>query len=55
MDGSRVVRELHKQGVQVGHEGVRNSMKRQDLRPLYKCPHGVTTDSAATNQFRPLC
>jgi putative transposase len=42
----RIVRGLREQGVQVGHERVRNSLKRQDLRPAYKRPYRVTTDSA---------
>jgi len=42
----RIVRGLHEQGVAVGHERVRNSLKRQDLRPVYKRPYRVTTDSA---------
>ena len=42
----RIVRGLREQGVQVSHERVRNSLKRQDLRPVYKRPYRVTTDSA---------
>lgn len=42
----RIVRGLREQGVQVGHERVRNSLKRQDLRSVYKRPYRVTTDSA---------
>ena len=42
----RIVRGLREQGVQVGHERVRNSLKRQDLRSGYKRPYRVTTDSA---------
>jgi putative transposase len=49
----RVVRALHKQGVQVGHERVRNSMKRQHLRPVYKRPYRVTTDSAHQKPIAP--
>ena len=49
----RIVRDLHKQGVQVGHERVRNSMKRQDLRPVYKRPYRVTTDSAHKKPIAP--
>ena len=41
----RIVRDLHAQGVPVSHERVRNSLKRQDLRPAYKRPYRVTTDS----------
>lgn len=47
----RIVRGLHEQGVQVSHERVRNSLQRQDLRPVYKRPYRVTTDSA---HHRPL-
>ena len=32
----RIVRDLHARGIRVGHERVRNSLKRQDLRPTYK-------------------
>ena len=42
----RILRGLREQGVQVGHERVRNSLKRQHLRPVYKRPYRVTTDSA---------
>jgi transposase InsO family protein len=42
----RIVRGLREQGVQVGHERVRTSLKRQNLRPVYKRPYRVTTDSA---------
>src|SRR3954470_19417882 len=42
----RIVRSLLKQGIQVSHERVRNSMQRQHLRPVYKRPYRVTTDSA---------
>jgi putative transposase len=42
----RIVRGLHEHGVWVGHERVRNSLKRQDLRPVYKRAYRVTTDSA---------
>jgi len=41
----RIVRDLHARGIRVGHERVRNSLKRQDLRPTYKRPYRVTTDS----------
>jgi len=42
----RIVRDLLKQGTPVSHERVRNSLKRQSLRPVYKRPYRVTTDSA---------
>jgi putative transposase len=41
----RIVQGLRKQGLQVGHERVRKSLVRQGLRPLYKRPYRVTTDS----------
>ena len=47
----RIVRGLREQGVQVSHERVRNSLKRQDLRPVYKRPYRVTTDSA---HYKPI-
>ena len=49
----RIVRGLREQGVQVGHERVRNSLKRQDLRPVYKRPYRVTTDSAHNKPVAP--
>ena len=42
----RMVRDLHAQGVRVGHERVRQSLNRQTLSPVYKRPYRVTTDSA---------
>jgi putative transposase len=41
----RIVRSLRDSGVSISHERVRNSLKRQDLRPIYKRPFRVTTDS----------
>jgi putative transposase len=41
----RIVRGLRQQGLQVGHERVRRSLQRQALRPVYKRPYRVTTDS----------
>ena len=41
----RIVRGLREQGIEVSHERVRNSLKRQELRPVYKRPYRVTTDS----------
>jgi putative transposase len=49
----RIVRGLHKQGVHVGHERVRKSLKRQGLRPVYKRPYRVTTDSAHHKPIAP--
>ena len=37
----RIVRGLREQGIQVSHERVRNSLKRQGLRPVYKRPYRV--------------
>jgi putative transposase len=42
----RIVRALQTQGVAVGHERVRQSLLRQSLRPVYRRPYRVTTDSA---------
>lgn len=44
----RVVRALQTQGISVGHERVRQSLLRQTLRPVYRKPYRVTTDSAHT-------
>jgi transposase InsO family protein len=41
----RIVRGLREQGQQVGPERVRRSLQRQALRPVYKRPYRVTTDS----------
>lgn len=41
----RIVRQLHVQGLAAGHERVRKSMLRQKLRPVYRRPYRVTTDS----------
>ena len=41
----RIVQGLRKQGLRVGHERVRKSLARQGLRPLYRRPYRVTTDS----------
>ena len=40
----RIVQALSDQGIPVSHERVRNSLKRQGLRPVYKRPFRVTTD-----------
>ena len=47
----RIVRDLHAQGVRASHERVRKSLKRQGLRPAYKRPYRVTTDS---NHKKPI-
>jgi transposase InsO family protein len=49
----RIVRALREQGVAVSHERVRHSLKRQDLRPVYKRPYRVTTDSAHHKPIAP--
>ncbi len=41
----RIVRGLREQGINIGHERVRHSLRRQHLRPVYKRPYRVTTDS----------
>ena len=41
----RIVRDLRNQGLLIGHERVRRSLQRQGLRPVYKRPYRVTTDS----------
>lgn len=41
----RIVRGLREAGMVVGHERVRRSLRRQGLRPVYKRPYRVTTDS----------
>ncbi len=42
----RIVCDLQKRGIRVGHERVRKSLRRQALYPVYKRPYRVTTDSA---------
>jgi putative transposase len=42
----RIVRALQAQGISVSHERVRQSLLRQTLRPVYRKPYRVTTDSA---------
>lgn len=49
----RIVRGLRQQGLRVGHERVRNSLKRQSLRPVYKRPYRVTTDSGHHQPIAP--
>jgi putative transposase len=41
----RIVCGLHEQGLRVGPERVRRSLQRQALRPVYKRPYRITTDS----------
>jgi transposase InsO family protein len=47
----RIVRRLREQGVRASHERVRHSLRRQGLRPVYKRPYRVTTDS---NHYKPI-
>jgi putative transposase len=47
----RIVRGLREQGLQVGPERVRRSLQRQALRPVYRRPYRVTTDS---NHHQPI-
>lgn len=49
----RIVRGLRKEGLRVGHERVRKSLERQGLRPLYKRPYRVTTDSKHRKSIAP--
>jgi len=42
---ARLVKALGAQGMPVGPERVRKSLKRQGLHPVYKRPYRVTTDS----------
>ena len=44
----RIQRELGQRGIQAGQERVRCSLRRQGLRPVYKRPYRVTTDSNHT-------
>jgi putative transposase len=41
----RIVKHLQNTGHVVGHERIRQSLLRQALRPVYKRPYRVTTDS----------
>jgi transposase InsO family protein len=41
----RIVRQLCAEGLRVGNERVRRSLQRQGLRPVYRRPYRVTTDS----------
>ena len=49
----RIVEHLQSQGHVVGHERVRQSLRRQGLRPAYKRPYRVTTDSAHDKAIAP--
>jgi putative transposase len=49
----RIVRGLRECGLIVSHERVRNSLKRQGIRPVYKRPYRVTTDSDHSKPIAP--
>jgi transposase InsO family protein len=49
----RIVRALREQGLRVGHDRVRRSLQRQALRPVYKRPYRVTTDSNHVHSVAP--
>jgi transposase InsO family protein len=49
----RIVRGLRNCGLVVSHERVRNSLNRQGLRPVYKRPYRVTTDSDHSKPVAP--
>jgi putative transposase len=49
----RIVQDLRNQGIAVGHERVRRSLQRQGLRPVYKRPYRVTTDSGHQKMVSP--
>lgn len=50
---NRILRELLRQGTTPGHERVRRSLQRQKLRPVYRRPYRVTTDSNHTRPIAP--
>ncbi len=49
----RIVKGLRDDGMVVGHERVRRSLRRQGLRPVYKRPYRVTTDSQHDKPIAP--
>ena len=49
----RIVRELTAQGHPAGHERVRQSLQQQGLRPVYRRPYRVTTDSGHNKPVAP--
>lgn len=49
----RIVLRLRKQDIAASHERVRHSLKRQGLRPVYKRPYRVTTDSNHNKSVAP--
>jgi putative transposase len=49
----RIVKDFRAQGITASHERVRKSLKRQQLRPVYKKRYRVTTDSEHTKPIAP--
>ena len=49
----RIVEQLRSNGQFVGHERIRQSLLRQGLRPAYKRPYRVTTDSEHDEPIAP--
>jgi putative transposase len=49
----RILQELREQGLLVSHERVRKSLRRQGLRPVYRRPYRITTDSDHTKPVAP--
>jgi putative transposase len=49
----RIVEQLRSAGQVVGHERVRQSLLRQALRPVYKRPYRITTDSEHDKPIAP--
>ncbi len=49
----RIHRQMHAQGMPVGRERIRKSLRRQGLRPVYRRPYRVTTDSSHDKPVAP--
>lgn len=49
----RIVKGLREDGMSVGHERVRQSLRHQGLRPVYKWPYRVTTHSEHDKPIAP--
>jgi putative transposase len=49
----RIAKQLRRSGQVVGHERIRQSLLRQALRPVYKRPYRVTTDSEHDKPIAP--
>ena len=49
----RILLDLQQQGVPASHERVRKSLRRQQLRPVYRRPYRVTTDSDHAKPIAP--